>query len=80
MKLSLSVSVFTLARMASSRGVGDPMVENCLPTEEKPRAYLRNIPGGSAAQFFFSLSGGGGGGWWWARIGQVGCQILGAAV
>lgn len=35
----------TFARMASSRGVVDDeaMVDSCLPTVEKPRAYRRNM-------------------------------------
>lgn len=31
----------TLARMVSSRGVAEPIVENWRPTFEKPRAYRR---------------------------------------
>lgn len=35
----------TFARIASSIGVLDPMVESCRPTLEKPSAYRRNIRG-----------------------------------
>lgn len=35
----------TLARMASSMGVAEVMVESCRPTFENPKAYRRNMRG-----------------------------------